>query len=97
MPDTEVTPSPHLPVPASPSFSPSPSLLPTFLLTDADLAMESFDPVQIRRDLRRDLTTTHGCRVEVVMKDNHTIRGNPGRVVEWVRIAREEAEALGAV
>lgn len=26
------------------------------------------------------------------MKDNHTIRNDPRRVVRWVQIAREEAE-----
>ncbi len=62
----------------------------------ADLAMESFDPVRIRAELRRDLQITRGCRVEVVMKDNHTIRREPRRVVEWVRIAREEAERSAA-
>jgi len=29
--------------------------------------------------------------VEVIMKDNHTIGGRPQNVVEWCRIAREEA------
>jgi hypothetical protein len=61
----------------------------------ADLAMEGFDPDRIRAILRRDLEITRGCRVEVVMKDNHTIRRDPRRVVEWVRIAREEAERIG--
>ncbi len=61
----------------------------------ADLAMEGFDPERIRAVLRRDLEITRGCRVEVVMKDNHTIRRDPRRVVEWVRIAREEAGRIG--
>ena len=61
----------------------------------ADLAMESFDPDRIRAILRRDLEVTHGCRVEVVMKDNHTIRRDPRRVLEWVRIAMQEAERIG--
>ena len=61
----------------------------------ADLAMESFDPDRIRASLRRDLEVTRGCRVEVIMKDNHTIRRDPRRVVEWVRIAMQEAERIG--
>jgi len=28
------------------------------------------------------------------MKDNHTIRRDPTRVIRWVRIAREEAERV---
>ena len=60
----------------------------------ADLAWDSFDEERIRRGLREDLAATRGCRVEVIMKDNHTIRNDPRRVVRWVRIAREEAERL---
>ena len=63
----------------------------------ADLAMEGFDPARIRAELRRDLQVTRGCRVEVVMKDNHTIRREPRRVVEWVRIAREEASGKSKI
>ena len=60
----------------------------------ADLAMEGFDSARIRATLRRDFEITRGCRVEAVMKDNHTIRRDPRRVIEWVRIAREEAERI---
>ena len=44
--------------------------------------------------LSGDVDRARGCRVEMIMKDNHTIRNDPQRVVRWVRIAREEAEAL---
>ena len=59
-----------------------------------DLAMTSFDEERIRSELRVSLEKTRDCRVEVLMKDNHTIRNDPQRVVRWVQIAREEAEAL---
>jgi hypothetical protein len=59
-----------------------------------DLAMTSFDEDRIRTELRDALHKTRDCRVEVIMKDNHTIGNNPQRVVRWVQIAREEAEAL---
>jgi hypothetical protein len=59
-----------------------------------DLAMTSFDEDRIRVELREALQKTRDCRVEVIMKDNHTIRNDPQRVVRWVQIAREEAEAL---
>ena len=59
-----------------------------------DLAMTSFDEERIRAELREALQKTRKCRVEVIMKDNHTIRNDPQRVVRWVQIAREEAEAL---
>jgi hypothetical protein len=60
----------------------------------AELAHDAFDEDAIRSGLRRDLEATRGCRVEIVMKDNHTIRNDPSRVVRWCRIAREEAERL---
>jgi len=59
-----------------------------------DLAMDTFDEERIRIELREALQTTRECRVEVIMKDNHTIRNDPRRVVRWVQIAREEAENL---
>jgi len=59
-----------------------------------DLAMNSFDEELIRAKLRDALEKTRDCRVEVIMKDNHTIRNDPQRVVRWVQIAREVAEAI---
>lgn len=60
----------------------------------AYLAMEAFDEERIRSDLRRDMQIARNCRVEVIMKDNHTLRNDPRRATRWVQIAREEAEAL---
>jgi hypothetical protein len=62
----------------------------------AHLAMETFDEELVRSALRTDLEAGRGCRVEVVMKDNHTIRNDPRRVIRWVQIAKEEAERIGA-
>jgi len=59
-----------------------------------DLAMDSFDEERIRIGIREAFRITRGCRVEVIMKDTHTIRNDPRRVMRWVRIVREEAEAL---
>jgi hypothetical protein len=60
----------------------------------ADLAMPDFDEEHVRQVLRTDLRATRDCRVEVIMKDNHTIGGDAQRVVRWVELAREEAERL---
>ena len=57
-----------------------------------DLAMPTFDEERIRSELRRALQITRQCRVEVIMKDNHTICHDPRRVTRWVEIAHEEAE-----
>jgi hypothetical protein len=58
------------------------------------LAVSRVDEESIRDQIRRDLRDTRGCRVEMIMKDNHTIGGNPENVRTWCRIAREEAENL---
>jgi hypothetical protein len=60
----------------------------------ADLAMPTFDEERIRAELREALQITRDCRVEVIMKDNHTIGNDPSRAARWVKIAREEAEQL---
>ena len=51
-----------------------------------------FDEAAIRADLRRtlDITSAHGCRVEIAMKDVHTLHAEPDRLARWVRLAREE-------
>ena len=38
---------------------------------------------------------TRGCVVEIIMKDNHTIGSRPENVVQWCRIAKEEARDRG--
>jgi hypothetical protein len=62
----------------------------------AYLAMDSFDEDAIRADLREAMRTcqAQGCHLEVIMKDCHTIRNDPRRVVRWVQIAKEEAEGF---
>lgn len=58
----------------------------------ADLAKPNIDERAIRQKLREALEITRGCRVEIIMKDNHTLGCNPENAVRWVRIAKEEAE-----
>ncbi len=60
----------------------------------ADLAVSSLDEDQVRAQLRETFRITRNCRVEAIMKDNHTIGNNPQNVIRWCQIAREEAEAL---
>jgi len=61
--------------------------------TPTDLAIPAIDEGYVRKNLRKALDITRGCRVEVIMKDNHTIGNNPQNVIRWCRIAREEAES----
>ena len=58
-----------------------------------DLAMP-FDEERIRAQLREAFRITRSCRVEAIMKDNNTIGGDPSRVINWCRVAREEAERV---
>jgi hypothetical protein len=67
------------------SLKPAPSLL----------AAERFDEVAVRRDVRDALAKARGCHLELIMKDNNTIRHEPQRVVRWVQITREEIERQG--
>jgi hypothetical protein len=60
----------------------------------ADLAMDTFDEDRIRANLREALSITRHCHTEIIMKDNHTIRNDPQRVIRWARIAKEEAHRL---
>lgn len=60
----------------------------------AYLATSNLDKEYIRKSLREVFKITKDCRVEVVMKDNNTIGNNPQNVIDWCRIAREEAEVL---
>lgn len=60
----------------------------------AVLASPTIDEEKIRADLRRTFQVARNCRVESIMKDNHTIGNNPQNVIRWCRIAREEAERL---
>lgn len=48
-----------------------------------------FDEDAIRADLRRTLDTARGCRVELIMKDVHTLHEEPARLPRWVELARE--------
>jgi len=59
-----------------------------------DLAVPSLNEECIRTGLRKALQITRNCRVEIIMKDNHTIANNPQNVIRWCQIAREEAEAI---
>jgi len=60
--------------------------------TPADLADTVFNEERVRERMRTGLKEAKNCIVELIMKDTHTIRNDPQRVVKWVKIAKEEAE-----
>jgi len=53
------------------------------------ISTERFDEDAIRADLRHTLEVARDCRVEIIMKDVHTLRNEPERLPRWVEIARE--------
>lgn len=53
---------------------------------------ELWDSAAARRQLREFLHVTRGCIREIILKDVETVRGEPMRLTEWLRIAREEIE-----
>ncbi len=54
-----------------------------------------FDEDAIRADIQNTLQTAKGCRIELIMKDVHTLNNDPARLPRWVVIAREEIEKAG--
>lgn len=54
-----------------------------------------FDEAAIREDIRGTLAATRGVRLEIIMKDVHTLNNEPDRLARWVRIAREEVALQG--
>ena len=53
------------------------------------VAMETWEPEAIEKDLRRmlDACTRYGCPVEITLKDISTVRYKPQRIWEWAGIA----------
>ena len=49
-----------------------------------------FDEDAIRADIRQTLEAAGDGRLEIIMKDVHTLNNEPGRLSRWVQLAREE-------
>lgn len=67
------------------SYKPNPAIL----------GMGTFDVNEARRQLREVFEKTRGCVIEVIMKDLHTVHGDPQRMGEWTRMALELAAQYG--
>ena len=48
-----------------------------------------FDADRIRREINEALDIADGCIVEMILKDTHTVKANPGSLENWVAIAKE--------
>lgn len=60
----------------------------------AVLAVHEIDENAIKKDLVAILETSRDCVVEVIMKDNHSLGGNPNNIVRWVQLAREAVDKV---
>ncbi|HOK05079.1 MAG TPA: hypothetical protein P5105_04300 [Victivallales bacterium] len=53
------------------------------------LAGESFNPEFVKEQIKSFCERTKGCITEIIMKDTHTVRNEPQRIHEWVKITRQ--------
>ena len=53
------------------------------------ISKDRFDEEEIRQDLRQTLRAAGNCNLEIVMKDVHTLAGEPPRMARWVELAFE--------
>ncbi len=58
------------------------------------ISTAAFDEDAIRRDIATTLTAAQGCRIELIMKDVHTLNNEPQRLTRWVELARETCENM---
>ena len=56
------------------------------------LAMDDFDEELMRKKIKAGFEITRENIVEIIMKDTHTLRHDPGRMKKWARIAKELAD-----
>jgi hypothetical protein len=54
-----------------------------------------FDEESLRRDVRETLRIAGDLNLEIVMKDVHTVQGDPSRLARWVKLVREEIARHG--
>lgn len=53
-----------------------------------------FDERALAQSLDETLTKARGCVVEIVMKDTHTVQGEPDRFRRWVDLARSRIDKV---
>lgn len=72
------------------------SYLYAWKLNPSVLAIPNATESAIRADIEPTIRQlrSFGCRLELVMKDNHTLGGNPENAKKWVRIAKEIANSI---
>jgi hypothetical protein len=59
------------------------------------LSKEHFYETEIRTDIRNTLKLARKCNLEIIMKDLHTVCGQPERMSQWVQVCRDEIGKAG--
>lgn len=62
----------------------------SYKASSSDVAIENMDEEHVRLSLRKMLERTQNNRVEIILKDLHTLGKKPHQVFRWTEIAREE-------
>ena len=55
----------------------------------AEMVANAFDPDRIRKVVGSAIDAMRGCHFDICLKDVVTVRGEPRRIRDWVRIVRE--------
>lgn len=58
----------------------------------AFLAFDKMDTEGIKKELNEGIKKANGGRLELVLRDTHTVKNEPQRFNEWIKIAREAIE-----
>jgi hypothetical protein len=58
----------------------------------AEMVANAFDPDRIRKVVGEAVEAMRGCHFDICLKDVVTVRGEPQRIRDWVRITREVVE-----
>ncbi len=62
----------------------------SYKASSSDVAIENMDEDHVRMSLRKMLEYTQNNRVEIILKDLHTLGKKPNQVFRWTEIIREE-------
>lgn len=58
------------------------------------ISTKRFDEDAIRADIAKTLSVAGDCRVELIMKDVHTLNNEPERLARWVELAYEVIDEI---
>lgn len=51
-----------------------------------------FDPAFIRKTVKEAMEASKGCNVDITLKDVQTLKGEPSRFKEWIKVVRDVSD-----